>query len=80
MQTYLYIIEQIEDADEFVTSKNTYFTRFFIIKPRHTGRRKKQIWVEKTLSGSPGHMRQNSCYRNLKRTFEDLLPCCCYAI
>jgi len=25
-------------------------------------------------------MRQNVYYRNLKWTFEDLLPCCCYAI
>jgi len=47
-------IEHIEVADEFITSKNTDFTRFFIIEPRHTGRLKKQIWVEKTLSRSPG--------------------------
>jgi len=26
------------------------------------------------------HMRQNAYYRNLKWTFEDLLPCYCYAI
>jgi len=26
------------------------------------------------------HMRQNACYRNLKWTFQDLLPCNCYAI
>jgi len=74
------IIEHIEVADEFITSKNVDFTRFFIIKPRHTGQLKKQIWVEKTLSGSPSNMRQNACYRNLRRTFEDLLPCYCYAI
>jgi len=37
---YLYIIEHIEVADEFIISKNTDFTRFFIIKPRHTSRLK----------------------------------------
>ena len=26
------------------------------------------------------HKRQKACYRNLKRTFEDLWPCSCYAI
>jgi len=60
--------------------QKTDLTRFFINKLRHTGRLKKQIRVEKTLSGSPGHIRQNAYYRNLKRTFEDLLPCYCYAI
>jgi len=25
-------------------------------------------------------MQQNACYRNIKRTFADLLPCCGYAI
>jgi len=34
----------------------------------------------KTLSASPGHMRQNACSHNLKWTFEDLLPCYCYAV
>jgi len=34
----------------------------------------------KKLSKSPGHMRQNAFSQNLKRTFEDLLPCYCYAI
>jgi len=58
-------VEHIEVADEFITSKNTDFTRFFIIKPRHLGRPKtRSVW--KKLSGSPGHMRQNAYYRNLK--------------
>jgi len=59
-----YCIEHNEVADEFITSKNTDFTRFFIIKPIHPGRLKKQIWVEKTLSGRPGHMWENAYYRN----------------
>jgi len=59
--------------------KNTDFTRFFIIKPRHTGWLKNISGWKKTLSGSPGHMQQNAYYRNLKWTFEDLLPCYCYA-
>ena len=37
VKSYLYIIEHIEVADEFITSKNTDFTRFFIIIPRYTG-------------------------------------------
>jgi len=41
---------------------------------RHTGRLKKQIWVEKIISGNPGHMRQNAYSHNLKWTIEDLLP------
>ena len=41
------IIEHIEVAHRFGTSKNPDLTRFFIIKPRDTGRLKKQIWVEK---------------------------------
>ena len=52
MQSYLYIIEHIEVADEFITSKNTDLNRFFVIKLRHPGQLKKQIWVEKTRSGS----------------------------
>ena len=60
--------------------KRHRFYAIFIIKPGHTGRLKKQIWVEKTLSGNPGHVRQNAFYGNLKRTFEDLLPCYCYAM
>ena len=52
----------------------------FLNNLRHTGRLKKQIWVEKILSGCPGHMWQNAYYRNLKWTFEDLLPCYCYAV
>jgi len=39
--THCYInisyIEYVEAADELTTSKNTDLTRFFIIKPRHTG-------------------------------------------
>jgi len=31
MQSYLYIIEHIEIADEFITSKNTDTMRSFII-------------------------------------------------
>jgi len=34
----------------------------------------------KTLSGSPGHMRKNAYYRNLKWRFEDWSPCYWYAI
>jgi len=61
--------------------KNTGLTRFFIITPRHTGRLKKQTWVEKTSTRALyGHMRQNAYNQNLKWTFEDLLPCHCYAI
>ena len=42
---------------------------------------KNQIWVEKTLSGSPGHMRQNAYYSHkLKWPFENLLPSYCYAM
>jgi len=55
----LYYIEHIELADELSLQKNTDFTRFFIIKPRHTGRLKADLG-EKTLSGNPGHMRQNA--------------------
>jgi len=64
MLSYLYIIEHTEVADELSLPKNTDLTRVFITKtPRLT---KKQIWVEKNISGSPGHMRQNAYYRNLK--------------
>jgi len=78
----LYHIVHNEVADEFITSQNTDFAQFFIIKPRHTGRPKKQIWVEKTLSGRPGRIRKNAYYRKLKWTFKDSLPspCYCYAI
>jgi len=41
-----YITEQIEVADEFITSRIPELMRFFIIKPRHPGRLKKQ--AEKT--------------------------------
>jgi len=58
--------------------KNTDLTRFFMIKPRHPGRLKKQIWVEKTLSESPDNLRQNAYCRNLKWTYEDLLSWYCY--
>jgi len=56
------MIEHIEVADEFEIRD---ITRFFIITA-HTGRLKKRIWVEKSLSASPGHMRQNAYYRNLE--------------
>jgi len=55
--TCLYIIEHMEVADELITSKNPDLTWFFIIKTRHPGRLKKQIWVEKTRSGSPAWSR-----------------------
>jgi len=48
LTSYLYVIEHIEVADEFITSKTTDATRFFMIKPRHPSKLKKQIWVEKT--------------------------------
>ena len=41
---------------------------------------KKQIWMWKPRSGSPGHMWKNVYYRNVKWTFEDLLPWYFYAI
>ena len=63
--------------DEYITSKTRLI---FMIKPRHPGRLKKHILMEKTRSGSPGQMQKNACYCNLKWTFEDLLPCYCYAI
>ena len=56
----------------FSLQKNIDITRFFIITKTHTST-KKQIWVEKAPSGSPGHMRQNACSHNLKWTFEDLI-------
>jgi len=34
----------------------------------------------KKLSGSPGHMLKHTYYRNLEWTFQDLLPCCCFAL
>jgi len=79
---HLYILNTVMFLMNLSLQKNTDLTRFFIIKPRHPGRLKKQIWVEKTCSGRPGHMRKNAyCRRpNLKWTFEDLLPCHCYAI
>jgi len=40
------------------------------MKPKDPGRLKKQIWVENTISGSPGYMQKNAYYHNLKRTFE----------
>jgi len=50
--SYRYIIEHIEVADYFITSKNPDLTRFFVIKTRHPGRLKKQIWVEKNAEGT----------------------------
>jgi len=47
--------------------KHPVLTRFFIIKPGHPGRLKKQIWVKKPAVGALyGHMRKNAYYRNLK--------------
>jgi len=40
----------------------------------------KQVCVDKKRNRSPGHMRENAYYCNLKWTFEDLVPCYCYAI
>jgi len=60
------LIEHIEVADEFITSTDTDLTQFFIIEPRHPGRLKKHICVEKKLSENPGHMSKNAYYRNLK--------------
>ena len=39
-------------------------------------------WLYRTQfkNHCPGHMPSNAYYRNLKWTFEDLLPCYCYAI
>jgi len=64
---YLHIIEHIEVAHEFITSKNPDLTRFFMVKARHPGRLKKQIWVERNAVGAlHGHMRKNACYGNLE--------------
>ena len=53
---------------------------FDMIRPRHQGRLKKQTWVKKLSVGAlHGHMRKNAYFRNSKWTFEDLLPCYCYA-
>jgi len=35
--------------------QKTHLTRFFIIKPRHPGRLKKQIWVKKKQWESWSH-------------------------
>ena len=47
------------------------------LHPWHSSRLIKQIWVEKKRSGSPG---PKAFWRNLKGTFEDLLPCYCCAV
>jgi len=52
MYSYLYIIEHIEVADDFIASKKPDLTYFFIIKPRHPGKTKRQIWVEKPAVGT----------------------------
>jgi len=62
----LYIIEHIEVADEFIISKHPDLTQCFIIKPKNSGRLKKADLGRTPRSGSPDHMRQNACYRNLK--------------
>jgi len=48
--------------------------------PRSTKNNISKIWVEKNSVGALVTYAQNAYYRNLKRTFEDLLPCYCYAI
>jgi len=73
------MIEHIEVADDFITPKQTDLMRFFKSHADTHVDCKKTIWCDKTLSGSPGHMRRN-IYRNLKWTFEDLLLCNCYTI
>jgi len=77
------VIEHIEVADEFITSKNPDLTRFFIIKPRHPRGLKKADLSGKNPQWEPlhGHMGKNAYkyYSNLKLTFEDLLPRYCYA-
>jgi len=50
--SYLYIIEHIEVADEFITSKNIDFTRYFIIKPRHPSRLKNRSGWKKPSVGA----------------------------
>jgi len=51
-----------------------------LLRSWHPGRLIKQIWVEKNRSGIPGLVRKNAFHRNLKGTFEELLPCYCCAI
>ena len=52
---YLYIIEHIEVADKFISSKNRFTAIFHnYSNARHPGQLKKQIWVEKTSSGNQG--------------------------
>jgi len=61
LTTLKLLLNVVEVADEFITSKNADFTRFFIIKPTRPGRLKKQIWLKKTSVGAlPGHMRRNA--------------------
>jgi len=59
-------IEQIDVADEFITSKNTDLTRFFIIKPRHTAQLKNiSGWKKPSVGALHGNRRQNA-YEHLK--------------
>jgi len=72
-----YIIEHIEVAGECITSKNADLTCFFIIKARHPGRPDKVDLGGKISQREPlhGHMWKKACSRNLKWTFEHLMPC-----
>jgi len=62
IQSYLYIIEHIEVADEFITSKNADLTRFFTINLTHPDRLKNRPGWKKPSVGAlvSGHMRQNA--------------------
>jgi len=59
--------------------KHRYHAIFYNNLDTQVGWKNRSGW-KKTLSGSPGHMRQNAYSHNLKWTFEDLLPCYRYAI
>jgi len=50
------------------------------LKPTHPGRLKKQIWVKKNPQWEPWSHAARRYYRNLRWTFEDLLPCYCYPV
>jgi len=76
-----HFIEHTEVADEFITSKNPHVTWFFIIKPRHPSRLKKQVWVEKARSGTSGHMRKHAYYTvTLSERLKVYCRVYCYAV
>jgi len=64
--SYLYIIEYIEFADEYVTSRKHRCHEIFHNSTWTHRSIKKQILLEKTHSGIPGHMQQDIYYRKLK--------------